>query len=78
MWLETGFGQGKKYLEYKSEDSLDTASTPSEMEFVLKFSICQNDKACQTEELQENIGINCNEENTEKKNMVMYLKILTL
>lgn len=49
MLLETEFGQSKKYWEYKVEDS-----TPSpELEFVLKFSICQNDKACQTEELSE-------------------------
>lgn len=50
MWLESGFGQGKKYLEYKTEDLSDSSSTPPEMEFVLKFSICQNDKACQTED----------------------------
>lgn len=49
MLLETEFGQSKKYWEYKLENS-----TPSpELEFVLKFSICQNDKACQTEELSE-------------------------
>ncbi|KAJ8920458.1 hypothetical protein NQ315_005326 [Exocentrus adspersus] len=49
MLLETEFGQSKKYWEYRLEDT-----TPSpELEFVLKFSICQNDKACQTEELSE-------------------------
>ncbi|KAJ8961959.1 hypothetical protein NQ314_005861 [Rhamnusium bicolor] len=48
MMLENEYGQSKKYLEYKLEDS------PSpDMEFVLKFSICQNDKACQTEEASE-------------------------
>lgn len=53
MLVETGFGQSKKYLKYKCEDVLDSSSTASEMEFVLKFSICQNDKGCQTEESPE-------------------------
>ncbi|XP_018580144.1 uncharacterized protein LOC108917844 isoform X2 [Anoplophora glabripennis] len=49
MLLETEFGQSKKYWEYKLEES-----TPSpDLEFILKFSICQNDKACQTEEMSE-------------------------
>lgn len=72
MWLETGFGQGKKYLEYKPEDLLDSSSTSSDMEFVLKFSICQNDKACQTEESQEKIEINCFEDDTEIKDLVRH------
>lgn len=69
MWLETGFGQGKKYLEYKSESLLDS-SMPSEMEFVLKFSICQNDKACQTEESQEKNNMDHIEDDTEVKDLV--------
>lgn len=72
MWLETGYGQGKKYLEYKSDNSSDSTTLSGE-EFVLKFSICQNDKACQTEELlDEKTDTNCVGENIreEKVNLI--------
>nr|CAH7741890.1 unnamed protein product [Callosobruchus chinensis] len=48
MVLEMELGQSKKYREYKPEE-LDSAQ---ELEFILKFSICQNDKACQTEDVK--------------------------
>ncbi|VEN44481.1 unnamed protein product [Callosobruchus maculatus] len=48
MILEMELGQSKKYREYKPEE-LDSAQ---ELEFILKFSICQNDKACQTEDVK--------------------------
>lgn len=66
MWLETGFGPGKKYLEYKPEDSSFASTMSSDLEFVLKFCICQNDKACQTEDLpDEKIGNNCDGEKSD-------------
>ncbi|CAH2004228.1 unnamed protein product [Acanthoscelides obtectus] len=49
MVLEMELGQSKKYREYKEEE-LDTAERPHETEFVLKYNIHQNDKACQTDE----------------------------
>lgn len=39
MYIDSEYGFAKKYLEYKSESGA----------FVLKFNICQNDKACQTD-----------------------------
>ncbi|KAJ8981773.1 hypothetical protein NQ317_002367 [Molorchus minor] len=51
MLLENEYGQSKKYYKYKFFDD-DSAPLP-DAEFVLKFSICQNDKASQTEELCE-------------------------
>lgn len=48
IWLETAFGQSKQYMEYKLEDTDNNSS--QELEFTLKFSIVQNDIACQTDE----------------------------
>lgn len=45
--LENEFGQSKKYFEYKMMGDLWSKSEP---EFVLKFSVCQNDKSCQTDD----------------------------
>lgn len=62
MMLENEFGQSKKYWEYKLKDT----TPPPNLEFVLKFSICQNDKACQTEELSElnfdTVGVTCSKQ----------------
>lgn len=44
MYLDSDSGTSKKYLEYKTVDNVFNSS-----EFVLKFNICQNDKACQTD-----------------------------
>lgn len=77
MWLDTGIGPGKKYLEYKSDD-LSDASSPSEMEFVLKFSICQNDKACQTEESDDKVDLKCIEDDAEIKKKVRCLDLISL
>lgn len=56
MYIDSEYGLAKKYLEYKREDGTWNTSG-----FVLKFNICQNDKACQTDfgnaviELEEEI-----------------------
>ncbi|XP_050508438.1 uncharacterized protein LOC114341448 isoform X1 [Diabrotica virgifera virgifera] len=47
MWLETEFGQTKKYYEYKTHGK--HVFTDS-VELILKFSINENDKACQTDD----------------------------
>lgn len=44
MYVDSEQGTSKKYLEYKSAENVWNTS-----EFVLKFNICQNDKACQTD-----------------------------
>lgn len=44
MYVDSEYGTSKKYLEYKSAENVWSTS-----EFVLKFNICQNDKACQTD-----------------------------
>lgn len=44
MYIDSEYGFSKKYLEYKVDDNIWSTS-----DFVLKFNICQNDKACQTE-----------------------------
>lgn len=44
MYLDSEQGTSKKYLEYKSVDDAFTSS-----DFILKFNMCQNDKACQTD-----------------------------
>lgn len=48
MFLENEHGQNKKYFEYRIEN-LSPSSLP-QLGFVLKFSVCQNDKGCQTEQ----------------------------
>lgn len=45
MYLISEYGALKKYLEYKESDGIWSSSS----EFILKFNICQNDKACQTD-----------------------------
>lgn len=47
MYIDSEYGFAKKYLEYKGDSSGDGGWDTSE--FVLKFNICQNDKACQTD-----------------------------
>lgn len=44
MYIDSDYGLSKKYSEYKTADGLWKTA-----EFVLKFNICQNDKACQTD-----------------------------
>ncbi|CAH0559690.1 unnamed protein product [Brassicogethes aeneus] len=50
MYLETEQGNSKKYCKYYLEENSDSHSEESNEDFVLKFSICQNDKACQTDD----------------------------
>lgn len=43
MYVDSEYGFTKKYLEYKTANEWNTS------EFILKFNIRQNDKACQTD-----------------------------
>lgn len=45
MYIDSEYGFAKKYLEYKPVDN----NLWNESDFILKFNICQNDKACQTD-----------------------------
>ncbi|XP_044258861.1 uncharacterized protein LOC123007557 [Tribolium madens] len=47
MYMETDYNMRKKYCEYKNG--------PKNMEFVLKYLVCQNDKGCQTDDVDAEV-----------------------
>lgn len=55
MYMENDYQMRKKYCEYG----------PTNMEFVLKYLVCQNDKGCQTEDVDAEVeAINSDREST--------------
>ncbi|RZC35177.1 DUF4603 domain containing protein [Asbolus verrucosus] len=44
MYMENDYSMRRKYCEYKMKNG------PTNVEFVLKYLVCQNDKSCQTED----------------------------
>ncbi|XP_019880633.2 uncharacterized protein LOC109608596 isoform X3 [Aethina tumida] len=58
LYLEMENGQMKQYWEYRLEEdgSMMSSTTPrrqNEDEFVVKFSVCQNNVACQTDDIDD-------------------------
>lgn len=49
MYMENDYSMRKKYCEYKVKNG------PTNMEFVLKYLVCQNDKGCQTEDVDAEV-----------------------